>query len=80
MTPMRVSNLIDSRSRSWKTNLLKDLVDSYSLAAILRINILTDAPQDRLIWTFNPSDNFSVKSVISSSLDPSDTVTHLNSI
>jgi hypothetical protein len=77
---MRVSNLIDSRSRSWKIDLLKDLVDSYSLAAILRINIPTDAPQDRLIWTFNPSDSFSVKSVISSSLDPGDTVTHLNSI
>uniref|UniRef100_A0A2N9H3Q7 Reverse transcriptase zinc-binding domain-containing protein n=1 Tax=Fagus sylvatica TaxID=28930 RepID=A0A2N9H3Q7_FAGSY len=66
--PLRVSNLLDSSNRIWKTNVLQELVDSHSLAAFLKIPIPIDAPQDRLIWTLNPSGCFSVKSAISSCL------------
>jgi hypothetical protein len=78
--PLRVSNLLDSSNKIWKTNVLQELVDSHSLAAFLKIPIPIDAPQDRLIWTFNPSGCFSVKFAISSCLASGNTVTHLNTI
>jgi hypothetical protein len=79
-TPIRVSNLFYASNRSWKTNVLQQLVDQHSLAAILKIPIPMHAPQDKLIWTLSPSGCFSVKSAISSCLAPSNPLTHLNSI
>uniref|UniRef100_A0A2N9G2U3 CCHC-type domain-containing protein n=1 Tax=Fagus sylvatica TaxID=28930 RepID=A0A2N9G2U3_FAGSY len=69
-TPIRVSNLFYASNRSWKTNVLQQLVDQHSLAAILKIPIPMHAPQDKLIWTLSPSGCFSVKSAISSCLAP----------
>uniref|UniRef100_A0A2N9JAV2 Reverse transcriptase zinc-binding domain-containing protein n=1 Tax=Fagus sylvatica TaxID=28930 RepID=A0A2N9JAV2_FAGSY len=79
-TPMLVSNHFDPVSRLWKIDVLKNLVDPTSLAAILKIMVPAGAQQDRIIWTLNPSGCFTVKSAITSCLSPNTTTIQPNSL
>jgi hypothetical protein len=62
--PQLVSSLIDSSNKTWKIDLLLELVDSTSKEAILKITIPSAPRSDNLIWTLESIGNFFVKSTI----------------
>ena len=73
-SPLKEERLI------WKIDVLKNLVDPTSLAAILKITVPVGAQQDRIIWKLNPSGCFAMKSAITSCLSPNTTNIQLNSL
>ena len=57
-----VSQLIDQVSFMWNVSLIKDLFEPDSANAILSIQLPPTPRPDKLIWTLNPNEKFSVKS------------------
>ena len=59
----KAHHFVDSTSKSWDVNMIKEIFDSDSAVAILTIPIPSTPRQDKMIWLPNPKGNFSVKSV-----------------
>lgn len=59
---MMVSQLIDQVPFGWKASLINDLFDPKSANVILSIHLPSSPRPGKLLWTPNPSGNFSIKS------------------
>ena len=57
----RVSDLIDTRSWSWKIDLIRDTFTAQDVAAILNIPLRQGGGDDFLAWAFDISGNYTVK-------------------
>jgi ribonuclease HI len=60
--PMSVSTLINSSTREWRLELLLDLFDMETVAAIQKIRLPFFSRPDKLVWIKDPKGQFSAKS------------------
>lgn len=60
---INASDLIDSISKSWISDLVKELFAPTDKRAILNIPILMSSKQDKLVWLPDSKGRFSVKSI-----------------
>jgi hypothetical protein len=63
-----VSNLFNQDLLSWNINILRDLFDSESVCAILKISIPLSPIEDKLVWVADSKGLFSVKSALKLSM------------
>ncbi|XP_075658938.1 uncharacterized protein LOC142628784 [Castanea sativa] len=57
-----VSSLIDDGTKSWKSNLVRELSLPFEAETILRIPLSYNLPDDKIIWVGNKGGEFSIKS------------------
>ena len=58
----KVSYLIDTNTREWKVDLIKQAFVPQEAEKILSIPLSIRLPPDQLIWSINPSDKFTTRS------------------
>ena len=66
----KVADFIEASTKNWNRSGLAGIVDESSLEAILQVVIPFLPRPDKLIWSLDLSGNFSVKSLIKSTLSP----------
>ncbi|KAK7855768.1 hypothetical protein CFP56_026374, partial [Quercus suber] len=54
----RVSDLINLSTRTWDVNLVHDLLSPKEATLVLSIPLSRTPVEDKIIWPFNPSGNY----------------------